>query len=92
VARGLFGRYLETWSYVDGLLDVRWQVHSLSYRDFDKDQRVTRAAITENSGSSDVLAYIKERGSSLPSPKAKTNNEKNRCTPRGGKPGCKRTF
>ena len=61
VTRGLVGRYVETYAYADGRLDVRWKGHSLPYRVFDKDQRVTHAAITENKRLGDVLAYIKER-------------------------------
>jgi hypothetical protein len=41
---------------------------------------------------SDVLAYIKERQEQLPSPKVKTNSEKNGYTPRGRKPGRRRDF
>ncbi len=48
VTRGLVGRYVETYAYADGRLDVRWKGHSLPYTVFDKDQRVTHAAITEN--------------------------------------------
>jgi hypothetical protein len=61
VTRGLVGRYVETYAYADGRLDVRWKGHSLPYTVFDKDQRVTHAAITENKRLGDVLAYIKER-------------------------------
>jgi hypothetical protein len=48
VTCGLVGCYAETYAYADGPLDVRWKGHSLPYRVFDKDQRVTHAAITEN--------------------------------------------
>ena len=57
MTRGLIGRYVETYAYADGRLDMRWKGHSLPYRVFDKDQRVTHAAITENKRLSDVLAY-----------------------------------
>ena len=90
VTRGLAGRYVETYAYADGRLDVRWKGHSLPYRIFDKDQRVTHAAITENKRLGDVLAYIKERQDQRPTPKVKTNSEKVGYTPRGRKPG-KRT-
>lgn len=90
VTRGLVGRYVETYAYADGRFDVRWKGHCLPYRVFDKDQRVTHAAITENKRLSDVLAYIKEQQEQLPQPKVKTNSEKNGYTPRGRKPG-KRT-
>lgn len=87
VSRGLVGRYVETFAYADGRLDVRWKGHSLLYRVFNKDQRVTHAAITENKRLSDVLAYIKEQqDKSLPTD-VKTNSDKNGYKPRGGKPG-----
>jgi transposase len=92
VTRGLVGRYVETYAYADGRLDVRWKGHSLTYRVFDKDQRVTHAAITENKRLSDVLAYIKERQEQSPEPKVKTNSEKNGYTPRGRKPGRAKDF
>ena len=90
VTRGLVGRHVETYAYADGRLDVRWKGHSLPYRVFDKDQRVTHAAITENKRLSDVLAYIKERQDQLSTPKVKTNSEKNGYTPRGRKSGRRR--
>ncbi|MDH4984014.1 ISNCY family transposase [Aminobacter anthyllidis] len=94
VTRGLVGRYVETYAYADGRLDVRWKGHSLPYRVFDKDQRVTHAAITENKRLSDVLAYIKEQQEQLPppSPKVKTNSEKKGYAPRGRKPGKRTDF
>lgn len=92
VTRGLAGRYVETYAYADGRLDVRWKGHCLPYRTFDKDQRVTHAAITENKRLSDVLAYIKERQDQRPTPKVKTNSEKTGYTPRSRKPGRKTDF
>jgi len=87
VTRGLAGRYVETYAYADGRLDVRWKGHSLPYRVFDKDQRVTHAAIIDNKRLSEVLAYIKARQDQLPLPKVKTNSEKNGYKPNGRKPG-----
>lgn len=87
VTRGLAGRYVETYAYADGRLDVRWRGHSLPYTVFDKDQRVTHAAITENKRLSDVLAYIKERQDEQAKPTIKSNSEKIGYTPRGRKPG-----
>ncbi|MBP1886597.1 ISNCY family transposase [Sinorhizobium mexicanum] len=92
VTRGLVGRYVETYAFADGRLDIRWKGHSLSYRVFDKDQRVTHAAITENKRLSDVLAYIKERQEQLPKPEVKTNSEKMGYQPRGRKPGKRTDF
>lgn len=92
VTRGLVGRYVETYAYADGRLDVRWKGHSLPYRVFDKDQRVTHAAITENKRLSDVLAYIKEQQQQLPPPKVRTNSEKNGYVPRARGPGRRKDF
>lgn len=87
VTRGLVGRYVETYAYADGRLDVRWKGYSLPYTVFDRDQRVTHAAITENKRLGDVLAYIKERQDQQPKPDVKTNSEKIGYKPRGRKPG-----
>jgi len=92
VTRGLVGRYVETYAYADGRLDVRWRGHSLPYRVFDMDQRVTHAAITENKRLSDVLAYIKERQDERPTPKVKTNSERIDYKPSGCKPGPRTDF
>jgi len=92
VTRGLAGRYVETYAYADGRLDVRWKGHSLPYRVFDKDQRVTHAAITENKRLGDVLAYIKERQEQQTKPALKTNSEKIGYKPRGRKPGKRTDF
>jgi hypothetical protein len=92
VTRGLVGRYVETYSYADGRLDVRWKGHSLSYRMFDKDQRVTQASIVKNKRLGEVLAYIKERQDDLPVPQVKTNSEKGGYKPTGRKPGRRTDF
>ncbi len=87
VTRGLVGRYVETYAYADGRLDVRWKGYSLPYTVFDKDQRVTHAAITENKRLGDILAYVKERQDQQVPPVVKTNSDKNGYKPRGRKPG-----
>lgn len=92
VTRGLVGRYVETYAYADGRLDVRWKGHSLPYRVFDNDQRVTHAAITENKRLGDVLAYIKERQDQRNNPDVKTNSEKLGYVKRGRKPGRRTDF
>lgn len=92
VTRGLAGRYVETYAYADGRLDVRWKGHSLPYRVFDKDQRVTHAAITENKRLGDVLAYIKERQEQQTKPAVKTNSDKNGYVKRARGPGRRRDF
>jgi len=92
VTRGLVGRYVETYAYADGRLDVRWKGSSLPYTVFDKDQRVTHAAITENKRLGDILAYIKERQEQQDKPKVKSNSDKNGYKPRGRKPGRRTDF
>ncbi|MDL2410782.1 ISNCY family transposase [Rhizobium calliandrae] len=92
VTRGLVGRYVETYALADGRLDVRWKGHSLPYRVFDKDQRVTHAAITENKRLGDLLAYIKERQEQPTKPAVKTNSEKIGYKPRGRRPGKRTDF
>jgi hypothetical protein len=87
VTRGLVGRYVETYAYADGRLDVRWKGYCLPYTVFDKDQRVTHAAITENKRLGELLAYIKERQEQQDKPVVKSNSDKNGYKPRGRKPG-----
>src|SRR5215211_2101911 len=48
LTRGLAGQYVDTYAFADGRFAVRWKGLTLSYRVFDKDQRVTHAAIVEN--------------------------------------------
>ena len=59
VTRGLPGNYVDTYAFANGRFDVRWKGASLPYSVFDKDQRVTHAAITENKHLSAVLEHIK---------------------------------
>ncbi|EJB07058.1 integrase family protein [Rhizobium leguminosarum bv. trifolii WSM597] len=92
VTRGLAGRYVETYAYADDRLDVRWKGHSLPYKVFDKDQRVTHAAITENKRLGDVLAYIKARQEQQAKPDVKTNSEKNGYVRRAHGPGRRKDF
>ncbi len=92
VTRGLVGRYVETYAYADGRLDVRWKGFSLPYQVFDKDQRVTHAAITENKRLGDVLAYIKERQEQQDKPVVKSNSDKNGYVKRARGPGRRKDF
>ena len=92
VTRGLVGRYVETYAYADGRLDVRWKGYSLPYTVFDKDQRVTHAAITENKRLGDVLTYIKERQEQQDKPKVKSSSDKNGYVKRARGPGRRKDF
>jgi len=55
ITRGLPGKYVDTYEFADGRLEFRWKGVPLPYSVFDKDQRVTHAAITENKHLSAVL-------------------------------------
>ena len=92
VTRGLVGKYVETYAYADDRLDVRWRGYSLPYTVFDKDQRVTHAAITENKRLCDILAYIKERQDEPPAPEVKSNSDKNGYIKRARGPGRRKDF
>ena len=59
VTRGLPGKYVDTYVFPDGRLEIRWKGIQLPYSAFDKDQRVTHAAITENKRLGAVLEYVK---------------------------------
>ncbi|NSY43009.1 ISNCY family transposase [Agrobacterium tumefaciens] len=92
VTRGLVGKYVETYAYADGRMDVRWKGHYLPYTVFAKDQRVTHAAITENKRLGDVLAYIKERQDAQAKPEVKSNSDKNGYVKRVRGPGRRKDF
>lgn len=86
--RGLVGKYVDTFAFVDGRFKVRWKGQSLPYRVFDMDQRVTHAVITENKHPSAVLEHIKEmQDVAPPKPKVRTNSEKMGYQPNRRRPG-----
>jgi hypothetical protein len=73
---GLAGKYVDTYAFADGGLEVRWQGLPLPYKAFDKDQRVTHAAIVENKRLSEVLAFIKSQQDERRPPRVLSNSEK----------------
>jgi len=88
VTTGLAGQYVDTYAFADGRLEVRWQGLSLPYTAFDKDQRVSHAAIVENKRLGEVLALIKSQQDARPPPRPKTNSEKSGYQKRGrSRPG-----
>ena len=87
LSRALVGKYVDTYAFADGRLEVRWKGQSLPYRVFDMDQRVTHAAVTENKRLSAVLAHVKEmQEKAPPKPKVRTNSEKMGYKPNGRRP------
>jgi hypothetical protein len=67
ITRDLVGKYVETYVFADGRIDIRWKGISLAWRAFDHNQqRVTHAAIAENKRLGEVLAYAKAQQEAAP--------------------------
>lgn len=78
ISRGLPGKYVDTYAFPDGRLDIRCKGITLPYSAFDKDQRLTHAAIIENKHLSAVLALITiEQDKAAPKPKVKPVSARN---------------
>ncbi|WGT52588.1 ISNCY family transposase [Thioclava nitratireducens] len=79
LTRGLVGKYVDTYEYADGRIQVRATGVALPHTVFDPhQQRVTHAAITENKHLRAVLAHIKEEQDKAASPpKVKPVSAKN---------------
>ena len=92
VTETIVGRYVDIYDFADGQLEIRWKGLSLPYVSFDKDQRLSHAAIVENKRLGATLAFIKvQRDAGLPSPRVKTNSEASGYRRTGRKPG-RRSF
>jgi hypothetical protein len=77
LTHGLVGQYVDTFKFADGRFEVRWKGMSLPYRVFDKDQRVSQAAIVENKRLSEALAFVKQLQEQRQPPiTVKTNSER----------------
>jgi len=88
VSRGLVGKYVDTFAFIDGRLDVLWKGLSLPYTIFDMDQRVTHAAISDNKRLGAVLAHIKETQDAAPAKyPVRINSERMGYKPSGERPG-----
>jgi hypothetical protein len=72
----LAGKYVDVHAFADGGLEVRWQGLPLPFRVFDKDQRVTHAAIVENKRLGEALAFIKRQQDLRSPPRVQTNSER----------------
>ena len=77
LADGLAGQYVEIYDFADRPLEVRWKGHSLPYRVFSKDQRVSHTAIVENKRLSHALAMVKAQQDIKHLPTVMTNSTKN---------------
>jgi hypothetical protein len=47
ISEGLGGKYVDLYDFPDARLEVRWKGHSLPYRVFSKDQRVSHTAVVD---------------------------------------------
>ena len=83
ISRDLAGKYVDTYEFPGGRLDIRWKGLALPYSAFDKEQRVTHAAITENKRLGAVLAYIKDLQDQTPVPKKRAGKQRTRYVPNG---------
>lgn len=61
ITRDLVGKDVDTFAFPDGRFQIRWKGVALPYTVFDKNQRVTHAAITENKLLGDQLAWVKKQ-------------------------------
>ena len=72
----LAGQYVEVYDFSDRPIEVRWKGHSLPYRIFSKDQRVSHTAVVENKRLGHALALVKAQQDVKYQPQVKTNSEK----------------
>lgn len=80
---GLPGKYVDRYEFAEGRLEFRWKGVLLPYSAFDKDQRVTHAAITENKRLSAVLEHIKADQDKAPPKKRRVGKQRTRYEPTG---------
>lgn len=83
ITRDLPGKYVDTSAFPDGGFGVRWKGVSIPYSVFDKDQRVTHAAITENKCLSAVLEHIKVEQDNAAPEKHRAGKQSTRYQPNG---------
>jgi transposase len=77
VTAGLVGQYVDVYVFADGRLEIRWKDLALPYTVFDKEQRVTHAAVVENKRLGAALAVVKEWQEAPPAaPRTMTSSEK----------------
>jgi hypothetical protein len=85
LADKLAGQYVELYDFSDRPLEVRWKGHSLPYRVFSKDQRVSHTAVVENKRLGHALALVKAQQDIAHLTRVKTNSEKDGYKKRGHK-------
>ena len=83
LSRDLPGKYIDSYEFADGRLEFRWKGVSLTYSVFDKDQRVTHAAIAGNKHLSAVLEHIKAEQDKAPPKKRRAGKQRTHYEPTG---------
>lgn len=82
--RDLVGKYVETYAFADGRIDIRWKGVSLAWRAFDRNQQhVTHAAIAGNKRLGEVLAYAKALQEASPPKITTVGKQRSRYEPTG---------
>ena len=76
LADKLAGQYVEVYDFAESSLEVRWKGHSLPYRVFSKDQRVSHTAVVENKRLGHALAVVKAQQDVKRMPTVMTNSAK----------------
>jgi hypothetical protein len=59
LSQKLAGQYVEVYDFAGRNMEIRWKGHSLPYRIFSKDQRVSDTAIVENKRLGHALSIVK---------------------------------
>jgi hypothetical protein len=83
LADNLAGQYVELYDFSDRPIEVRWKGHSLPYRAFSKDQRVSHTAVVENKRLGHALALVKAQQDISHLISVKANSEKDGYKKRG---------
>jgi transposase len=76
LADKLAGQYVEVYDFANRPLEVRWKGHSLPYRVFSKDQRVSHTAVVDNKRLGHALTVVKAQQDIKHMPKVMTNSDK----------------
>lgn len=85
ISRNLPGQYVDSYEFADGRLEFRWKGVTLPYSVFDKDQRVTHAAIVENKRLGAILEQIRQEQEKSPPRKHRAGRQRTKYTPTGRK-------
>ncbi len=92
LSRAAAGKYVDLYEYADGTIEVAVNGIALPYTMFDKEQRVTHAAITENKRLGEILAIIKAQQETDPPKERRVGTQRTRYELTGRPLGRKKTI